>query len=106
MQKILDPIKNFLYVTSETRAATQNGDIFDEILDKAEKNISGKIHYIEISNADRENAVFLKRELKKFHRSDDVIFAYCLTNKCVMVSSDHELKESCEKVGCKLELIA
>ena len=69
------------------------------------QHISGKIHYIELSNVDRENAVFIKRGLKKFHRSDDVIFAYCLTNNYVMTSHDIDLKETCEKVGCKLELI-
>ena len=106
MEKILDPVNNFLYITSETKYEVEkNGYIFSEILAKAQKHISGKIHYIEISNVDRENAVFLKRGLKKFHRSDDVIFAYCVTNNCVMVTSDYGLKEPCEKVGCKLELI-
>ncbi len=106
MQRILDPTNNFLYVTSETKYEVEkNGHIFSEILVKAQKNISGKIHFIELSNMDRENAVFLKRGLKTLHRCDDVIFAYCVTNKCVMVSSDADMKESCEKVGCKLELI-
>ena len=80
MERILDPINNFLYVTSETKYEIEkNGHIFSEILVNAEKNISGKIHYVEISNTDRENAVFLKRGLKTLHRCDDVIFAYCVT---------------------------
>ena len=106
VHKILDPINNFLYVTSETKYKVEKrGYIFSEILAMAQKHISGKIHYIELSNTDRENAVFLKRGLKKFHRSDDVIFAYCVTNNYVMASPDIDLKETCEKVGCKLELI-
>jgi len=106
VHKILDPINNFLYVTSETKYKVEKrGYIFSEILAMAQKHISGKIHYIELSNTDRENAVFLKRGLKKFHRSDDVIFAYCVTNNYVMTSHDIDLKETCEKVGCKLELI-
>ena len=106
MEKILDPVNNFLYITSETKYEVEkHGYIFSEILVMAQKHISGKIHYIELSNTDRENAVFLKRGLKKFHRSDDVIFAYCVTNNYVMASPDIDLKETCEKVGCKLELI-
>lgn len=106
MEKILDPINNFLYVTSETKYKVEkNGYIFSDILTMAQKHISGKIHYIELSNVDRENAVFIKRGLKEVHRSDDVILAFCLTNNYVMVSSDADLKEPCEKVGCKLELI-
>ena len=106
MEKILDPINNFLYVTSETKYEVEkNGYIFSDILAMAQKHISGKIHYIELSNVDRENAVFIKRGLKEVHRSDDVILAFCLTNNYVMVSSDTDLKEPCEKVGCKLELI-
>ena len=106
MEKILDPINNFLFVTSETKYEVEkNGYIFSDILAMAQKHISGKIHYIELSNVDRENAVFIKRGLKEVHRSDDVILAFCLTNNYVMVSSDTDLKEPCEKVGCKLELI-
>ena len=106
MEKILDPINNFLYVTSETKYEVEkNGCIFSDILAMAQKHISGKIHYIELSNVDRENAVFLKRALKELYRSDDVILAYCVTNNYVMTSSDIDLKETCEKVGCKLELI-
>lgn len=106
MHDILDPINNFLYVTSETKYEVEkNGNIFSDILVMAQKHISGKIHYIELSNVDRENAVFLKRALKELYRSDDVILAYCVTNNYVMTSSDIDLKETCEKVGCKLELI-
>ena len=106
VQKILDPINNFLYVTSETKYEVEkNGYIFSDILAMAQKHISGKIHYIELSNVDRENAVFIKRGLKDVHRSDDVILAFCLTNNYVMASPDIDLKETCEKVGCKLELI-
>ena len=106
MQKILDPIHNFMYVTSQSKYDVEkNGYNFDEIIRKAESNLNGKIHYVKISDAVKENAVILKRGLKKFYRSGDTIFAYCVTNNCIMVTSDDEIKECCNKVGCQCLLI-
>tara|TARA_B100000029_G_C17381151_1_gene889758 strand:+ start:468 stop:986 length:519 start_codon:yes stop_codon:yes gene_type:complete len=101
LQEIIDPENNFVYVTSQSKYEIENlGHNFDGILDNAERNLNAKIHYVEISYVVRENAKILKCGLNKLHRGDDVIFAYCVTNKCILITSDNGLIECCKKVGC------
>ena len=102
LHEIIHPENNFVYVTSQTKYEIENlGHNFDEILLTAKRNLNANIRYVTISQVDRENAKILKNDLKKLHRGDDVIFAYCVTNRCIMITSDNGLIECCKQIGCQ-----
>ena len=102
LKHIVNPQKNFLFVTSKSKYEIEIAGLdFDHVVATAEKALDGKIHFVEITSEIKDNVKFYKETHVEFKEIDDENLVYCKTTNSVLYTQNENTRKNCQKMMCK-----
>lgn len=103
LKQVVNPRKNFLFVTSKSKREIEiEGLDFDHVIRTVESSLDGKIHFVEISSEIKDNVQFYKNTHSEFKEIDDENIVYCKTTNSVLYTNDENTRKNCQKIMCRI----
>ena len=102
LKQVVNPRKNFLFVTSKSKREIEiEGLDFDHVIRTVESSLDGKIHFVEITSEIKDNVKFYKETHVEFKEIDDENLVYCKTTNSVLYTQNENTRKNCQKMMCK-----